>query len=292
MALKPISTIFTAILVVALGADAALANDRIGSIANIAPRQAAEVVQGDGVPSFQANENKTLPSLYEGAKWARGSVITWSIANAPGTADAPFSGYMGPEHETLVRQAVQTWATASGLSFQQVPDSTETDLRLGWGKFDTASTGIVGHTACQALSGEMLPNGIIRLEDPAQNSIVAGPSSTLMYSGTTASLYQVTLHEIGHALGLADNEDPNSIMYFEATAQNSTLASTDIAGIRMLYGTTSPSLHAEARELPQTTEASAMPRLNRRSASVQANQRTRSEWPQPRGAGRPRGHRP
>ena len=43
------------------------------------------------------------------------------------------------------------------------------------------------------------------------------------------------MHEIGHALGLADNADPNSVMYYQSTgASNSTLNATDIAGTQAL----------------------------------------------------------
>ncbi len=113
---------------------------------------------------------------------------------------------------------------------------------MGWGRFNTASTSVVGHTACQAFAGHMLPNGIIRLEDPTQNELIAGPGNILIYSGTTATLYQVALHEVGHALGLADNEDPTSIMDVEATNQNASLALNDVEGIRRLYGPPSRSV--------------------------------------------------
>jgi predicted Zn-dependent protease len=199
------------------------------------------VSSGTGQASpLPADENSTDSTLYEGAKWNSASVITWSIADRPGTADSPFSGYMGSQYEALVHEAFQIWAAASGLTFEEVADSNQSDIRLGWGDFNTSSTGVVGYTTCEAESGQLQPGAIIRLEDPSQDSLVAGKGNTLIYSGTIANLYQVTLHEIGHALGLADNNDPNSIMYFEATGANNTLASNDVAGIRRLYG--SPAL--------------------------------------------------
>jgi len=62
-----------------------------------------------------------------------------------------------------------------------------------------------------------------------------------MYAGTDATLLQVQTHEIGHTLGLADNADPNSIMYYAVTANNRTFDSTDIAGVQALYGSKTPS---------------------------------------------------
>ena len=81
----------------------------------------------------------------------------------------------------------------------------------------------------------MLSDAIIRLEDPSQNPLTPNTDGNAIYSGTEATLSQVLLHEIGHALGLADNSDPHSIMYYQATAGNRTLDATDLSGIQALY---------------------------------------------------------
>jgi hypothetical protein len=178
--------------------------------------------------------------FFEGAKW-NSNVVTWSLATGPGTTGSPFSGYMGTQYEALVQQAFQAWGAASGLTFEQVADSSNSDIRLGWGDFDTASSGVVGYTSYQDQNGQMDSNLIIRLEDPSQDSLVAATGGALTYSGTQASLYQVILHEIGHALGLSDNVDPNSVMYYQANGNPGTLDSNDIEGMQMLYGGATPS---------------------------------------------------
>jgi hypothetical protein len=217
-------------------------------------REPSLLSQDQGATSVAAPDPNLSSTRYEGAKWNTGSAITWSVAKAQGTADSPFSGYMGQEYEGLIARAFQTWSAASGLTFQEVADSPAVDIRLGWGQFHTASSGVVGHTVCQAIDGVMLPNGIVRLEDPTEEPLVAGDSGVLRYSGTTASFYQVTLHEIGHALGLADNDDPSSIMYFEAIGSKTGPSTSDTAGIRALYvpaQDSEPTLQASAREIPQ-----------------------------------------
>ena len=244
-----------AILLLGWATGTAGANDRIAPTITVPPAQAAPIIQENGSASDNvklncpvgapscttgSNESSTNSTRYEGGKWNNSSVITWSLADRPGTPDSPFSGYMGSQYEVLVQQAFQTWASASGLTFELVADSSQSDIRLGWGDFNTSSTGVVGNTTCEAESGELQPGAIIRLEDPSQNSLVIGEGNSLTYSGTIANLYQVTLHEIGHALGLADNNDPTSVMYYQATGANNTLASSDVAGIRRLYG--SPAL--------------------------------------------------
>jgi hypothetical protein len=234
-------------------------------------------VQDSAAASIPA-EDSNHPILYEGAIWGRGSAITWSIANRPGTAESPFSGYMGSPYEPLVQQAFRAWAAASGLTFKQVADSDQADIRLGWGDFNTSSTGIVGHTLCQAQSGQFLPGAIIRLENPSQDSLVAAAGNTLTYSGTNAIFYQVILHEIGHALGLADNDDPASVMHYEATGTNNSLATDDVAGIRALYGApTAPmaAIRVAAPVLSATSMNSPRHPLGKAPESYQSNQTAR-----------------
>ncbi|MGD0222336.1 MAG: matrixin family metalloprotease [Terriglobia bacterium] len=256
MSYKMLVLVFSSVLGLALATGTAWANDPIVStveteISLPSQNPAAGLIRnvssrtGRASP-LPANENSTDTAYYKGAKWSSGSVITWSIADSPGTADSPFSGYMGSQYEALVQQAFQIWAAASGLTFEEVADSSQSDIRLGWGDFNTSSTLVVGHTMCQAESGHLLPDVIIRLEDPSQDPLVAGTGNTLTYSGTDANLYQVILHEIGHALGLADNNDPSSVMHYEATGANNALDTNDVARIQTLYR--SPTLATQARQ--------------------------------------------
>ncbi len=223
---------------------------------NVPSRTSSSLGQDRRPSAIGAPEQNTNSTRYEGGKWSTGATITWSIAKAPGTGEAPYSGYIGQDYRGSIERAFQTWSAASGLTFQEVTDSTATDIRLGWGQFDTATSGVVGHTACQAIDGGMLPNAIIRLEDPAQAPLVAGDTGILTYSGTTASFYQVTLHEIGHALGLDDNNDPASIMYFEAIGSKTGLSQNDVTGISSLYLSSpakGPVLQASASNLSQSS---------------------------------------
>ncbi len=77
-----------------------------------------------------------------------------------------------------------------------------------------------------------------------------------MYAGTDATFYQVALHEIGHALGLGDDSDPNSVMYYALGADNTTLDATDLAAIHQLYGTASASASASLDPTQASTEVS------------------------------------
>ena len=162
-----------------------------------------------------------------GNRWAAGEVITWSIASD-----------MGSQYDAQVQQAFATWAAASGVTFEEVSGTSNADIQVGFNDLGTATTGVAGYTTYQTSSGQ-ISDAVIQLEDPNQDALIAGANGQLTYSGTDATLEQVLLHEIGHALGLADDSDQNSIMYYELTSGNQTLDSTDVTGIQSLYGSAS-----------------------------------------------------
>jgi Matrixin len=171
----------------------------------------------------------TGSSVLEGAKWDS-NVITWSLAGTPGANGSQANS----AYETDLQQAFATWSAASGITFEEVSGSGKSDISVGFGDLSTASTGVVGYTTYQAKNGQMA-GANIELEDPNQDALVAGAGGQLTYSGTDATLEQVMLHEIGHAFGLADNADQNSIMYYDMGSNNRTLDSTDIAGAQSMY---------------------------------------------------------
>ncbi|MCX7384996.1 MAG: matrixin family metalloprotease [Alphaproteobacteria bacterium] len=190
---------------------------------------------------------------FEGATWAS-STITWSLATFTYTSsfDAahPFSHSINPATQAAEVAAIQlafdSWAAVSGLSFVEVSDSsdpaTAADIRVGWGDL-LGLGGEVGQAAYQALNASFLPGTILRLEDPAFNTIFANPGVVggLQYTGFMSTFYQIALHEIGHALGLGHSTDDDAAMFGTALGlQNQILNASDIAGIQALYGAPPP----------------------------------------------------
>ena len=196
----------------------------------------------------------------EGAKWATDN-ITWSFANSTYGSDSsdPFSSAISPQYQSAIEQALQQWSAVSGLTFTQVPDSATqagaADIRIGFGALDPSSTGSIGDTNIRYdSSGNLLPDAVVRLEDPSETALVQGSDGAYTYAGTSSELEQVALHEIGHALGLGHSTDSSAIMYPSAGPSNRSLDQSDIAGIQSLYG--APATTAASASAPVTSASS------------------------------------
>ncbi len=179
-----------------------------------------------------------------GPKWDDGH-ITWSFALQTFSKDAahPFSRPIDAEVLLIIEQAFSQWATVSGLTFEKVVDTADptqaADIRIGWGSFGRSAT-TIGETFLSYRDATILPNVIVRLEDPEERPLTLNTSGELIYDGTSSSLYALALHEIGHALGLGHASDLSSVMYATIWFGNGGIGKSDIDGIRMLYASVAP----------------------------------------------------
>jgi predicted Zn-dependent protease len=198
----------------------------------------------------------------EGAMWSSTSV-TFSFATANYSNDSydPFSSSIGGDYQSSIQWALQQWASVTPLTFTQVADSQAADIRIGFGTLGTPSTGVIGQTNLRWTSGgTFVPDEVVRLEDPGQFALSPNGSGGYGYTGTPATLQQVALHEIGHALGLGHASDPYAVMYASVGASNQTLDGTDVAGIQSLYGApvSTPSPTPTPMAAPSTTDVIAL----------------------------------
>jgi hypothetical protein len=185
---------------------------------------------------------------FEGPKWTGGS-ITWSFAPAGGV----FTGAIQNGYQDTVRQAFARWASVAGLSFAEVSDSGSVDIRVGWGKFGTGQVGSTDYSYFQSSNETFLPGVTVRLEDPSERALSGGT-----YAGTATTLYEVALHEIGHALGLDHSTDPNATMYPSLGPANVNLDASDIQGMQALYGAAAASINSQTvANVPHSSAATA-----------------------------------
>ncbi|RUL70416.1 matrixin family metalloprotease [Dyella choica] len=175
-------------------------------------------------------------SVYEGAKWAD-KTITWSFASAGnGFSDA----ISDVAERAAIEQAFQSWAKASGLNFDEVAAGNAADIEVGFSHLNPASTNEIGLTKYGKKKG-VLTGTQAKLEDPNEAPLAANASGQLAYANTDATFEQVALHEIGHALGLADTDAAGSVMNAVLNADNQGLSTTDIANVQGLYANVSAS---------------------------------------------------
>ncbi|WP_184505292.1 matrixin family metalloprotease, partial [Rhodanobacter sp. ANJX3] len=173
-------------------------------------------------------------SVYEGASWTD-KVITWSFANASGDYSDAITDN---GEQAAVEQAFQTWAKASGFKFEEVAAGASADIEVGFSDLDTAATNEIGQTRYSTKGANLNAGVQVELEDPSQVPLTTNTSGALAYTSTDATFEQVALHEIGHALGLADTDVAGSIMNAVLGSTNQTLDTADIANIQGLYGYT------------------------------------------------------
>ncbi len=188
-------------------------------------------VKGKNPTAAQIAAAEHSDSVYEGASWAD-KTITWSFASvSPGFSEA----ITNSQEQIEVEQAFQAWAKASGLKFEEVAAGKPADINVDFGDLNTASTNEIGLTTYKSQSGALEAGVQVQLEDPNETSLTTNGSGHLAYANTDATFEQVALHEIGHALGLADNDIAGSIMNGVLGTGNKTLDATDIANIQGLY---------------------------------------------------------
>jgi antitoxin component YwqK of YwqJK toxin-antitoxin module/predicted Zn-dependent protease len=183
----------------------------------------------------------------EGATWGK-SEVSWHL-NTPIGVQPGSDLYAS--YEDAVKQAFSQWEASTGIHFVETDDVAATDINIGWKQFGTGQTGVIGNTGFSSQSGRILSGAQIDLEDPFETSLTRGADGSLHYAGTDATLEQVALHEIGHAIGLSDTADSHSVMYYELTNRNRTLDSTDQQGGSLVGANNNPTSDALVGQMIQ-----------------------------------------
>ncbi|KAH7532770.1 hypothetical protein FEM48_Zijuj04G0057300 [Ziziphus jujuba var. spinosa] len=129
-------------------------------------------------------------------------------------------------------QAFAEWTRNSKFTFAEVREGAVSDLRLGFFVGDHGD----GHPfdgPLNVLAHAFAPTyGRLHLDGAEAWSLSPPPPGQI-------DIVWVTMHEIGHLLGLAHSSDPNAVMFAQVTpgVARRALTPDDIAGIQALYAT-------------------------------------------------------
>lgn len=143
--------------------------------------------------------------------------------------------------QTIILQALQTWASRSNLNVSVVPDSglpigstgaPQGDSRFG----DIRISSIPMTSSVLAVASGYDPTAGTRSGDITFNSDVD------FRAGGAAGydLFTVALHEAGHVFGLDDCDDPTSVLEASYIGTRAGLADEDAADVQSIYGVRAP----------------------------------------------------
>ncbi|MGH3926471.1 MAG: matrixin family metalloprotease, partial [Pseudonocardiaceae bacterium] len=135
-----------------------------------------------------------------------------------------------------IRAAFQTWAAVVPLTFAEVDQSKNPDVRIGWRPADDPDLSMVGG----ALAHADFPPGCSLVTNTLPKPVHFDDTEHTWSIGAVPGAFDVetvALHEIGHILGLAHSSAPGAVMLPSVSSNfaKRTLADDDIQGMQALY---------------------------------------------------------
>jgi len=203
--------------------------------------QAQTSFRYDNLPDA-GQSDATVAKFRTISQWGKTS-ITYYFINGTGKIN-------GNTERDLIRAAFALWADETPLTFNEVADSAQADILIGWAE-DEHGDGDPFDGPGDVLAHASYPN-------PYQDRQVFlhfDDAERWVNSETqNVDLLTVAAHEIGHTLGLDHSNDPNALMYPSYSEPHRFLGQDDIAGAQSLYG-----LAAKPAESPEAPPQGATP---------------------------------
>lgn len=179
--------------------------------------------------------------VLEEGKWGagvlgqNGGTVQWSFAQSSLPNGYQFDAAISdPAYQNLIRAALAAWQAVANISFVEVADSAQAQLRFGWDAIDGAF-GTVGQAQYSGVNRDNAPYFSINHAEVRFDTAERWTTDRNYSANDKTNFFAVALHEIGHAIGLDHTDDTSTIMYPMVTSLHS-LGGGDIAGIQALYG--------------------------------------------------------
>lgn len=184
----------------------------------------------DPLPAHRSVSGRLSPYVTVGAKWQQTNLSYKFLNSTPDLA--------GDQQRTIIRETFNSWAQVSSLQFSEVSENQASDLSVAFHHgshgdgypFDDGG-GPDGNTLAHAFFPP--PAGGTWAGSLHFDEFETWKDSP---GGQGTRLHNVSLHEIGHLLGLSHSQDQNAIMYAYYAEDRNDLRPDDIAGVQSLYG--------------------------------------------------------
>jgi Ca2+-binding RTX toxin-like protein len=166
------------------------------------------------------------------------TIVTYSFPTGPASYEGGLTGYsaFSEEQKGYARMALDAWASASGLTFVEVPASVGGRIRFSFVNMDSSTAGYAYYP-----SESYDQAGNVYLSTSRFQS-----AGWLTAPGTFG--FEVLLHEIGHAIGFkhpfqgfptldpAKDNNQYTVMSYTRAGVTSVIGSIDRAAVQYFYG--------------------------------------------------------